>query len=245
MQYAACRWEAYVARVMRGPTLGEQVYAYVRDQIISGHFRPGEVIVESELASALDVSRTPVSNAIIMLKERGLVEERNGRFATLDLTISDVIDLYQCRLAFDGLAAQLAADRINESQLERLESLLDAWEHPGEGVDSKSLWVADLSFHEAIYEASQNSHLIRFSEIAADLLSTYRRVILANLASSRTPGRTQADVRREHEGIFLALQQRDAGAAESLARAHVARVIEYLDSVRSSYIPFVEESSSQ
>lgn len=226
---------------MRGPTLGEQVYAYVRDQIISGQFRPGEVIVESELAAVLKVSRTPVSNAIIMLKERGLVEERNGRFFTLDLTISDVIDLYRCRLAFDGLAAQLAAQRISDAQLHRLEGLLDAWEHPNEGVDSKSLWVADLSFHEAIYQASQNEHLIRFSQIAADLLSTYRRVILANLASSRTPGRTQLDVRREHEGIFVALQRHDADAAESLARSHVERVIEYLESVRSTYLPFGDQ----
>jgi DNA-binding GntR family transcriptional regulator len=212
----------------------------VREQIISGHYRPGAVIVESELASALQVSRTPVSNAIIMLKERGLVEERNGRFVTLDLTISDVIDLYQCRLAFDGLAAQLAAHRITESQLAQLESLLDAWEQPTEGVDSHSLWVADLSFHEALYAASQNRHLIRFSEIASDLLSTYRRVILTNLGSSRTPDRTQMDVRDEHEGIFLALKRRDAEGAEALARNHVANVIAYLETVRSSYLPVME-----
>jgi len=91
MQRAPCGLEHTIPGVSRGPTLGEQVYTYIRQRIVNGFYQPGQTIVESELAAALKVSRTPVSNAVIMLRERGLIDERNGRFITLDLTISDVI----------------------------------------------------------------------------------------------------------------------------------------------------------
>lgn len=221
--------------------MGEQVYTYIRQRIVNGFYRPGQTIVESELATALKVSRTPVSNAVIMLRERGLIEERNGRFITLDLTISDVIDLYQCRLAFDGLAAQLAATRITARELERLEGLLDAWGHSSEESDSQALWVADLSFHGLIYQASDNQHLIRFSEIATDLLSTYRRVILDNLGRKEAASRAKSDVRREHERILEALATRDPHVSEEAAREHVRSVITYLERVHASFSPLTLE----
>lgn len=235
MQRAPCGKESIIPDVSRGPTLGEQVYTYIRQRIVNGYYRPGQAIVESELATALKVSRTPVSNAVIMLKERGLIEERNGRFITLDLTVSDVIDLYQCRLAFDGLAAQLAATRITAKQLERLAGLLDVWGPSSEASDSQALWVADLSFHGLIYQASENKHLVRFSEIATDLLSTYRRVILDNLGRNEAASRSKAQVRCEHERILDALATRDARASEEAARDHVRSVVAYLERIHASF----------
>lgn len=220
--------------IEKGPTLGEQVYAYIREAIVNQRLRPGQPIVESELAVELRVSRTPVSNAVIMLKERGLIEDRGGRFVVLNLSIRDVVDLYECRLAFDGLAARLAAARITDAQLAALERSLDVWEQVIEAPDTNALWVADLSFHGAIYEASGNVHLRRFSEIATDLLATYRRVILDNLASHADQKRTPEDVKAEHMVIFEALRRRDAEASELAARAHIGNVIDFLKRVQLS-----------
>jgi GntR family transcriptional regulator, rspAB operon transcriptional repressor len=230
--------------VARGPTLGEQVYAYIRERIITGYYRPGQIIVESELAHALNVSRTPVSNAVIMLKERGLIEERNGKFVTLDLTLGDVIDLYQCRLAFDGLAAHLAATRVTQERLADLTGLLDVWDQPGEEIDSKTLWEGDLAFHALIYEASANPHLIHFSQIATDLLATYRRVIVENL-SQRVSTRNRSSVREEHAALIDALAMGDPVLAEEAARAHIANVISFLESVRSLVSPTLDVTASR
>lgn len=238
MQHSPCKDGLLVATISRGPSLGNQVYKYIREQIISNVYKPGQIIVESELANNLNVSRTPISNAVIMLKERGLVEEKNGKLAILDLSISDVIDLYQCRLAFDGLAARLAAKRINNDELHRLKVLLEIWEQPVDEFDSNSLWVADLSFHNLIYNVSNNRHLIRFSEIATDLLSTYRRVILSNLSKGNETLRTQANVRREHEHIFDALVTRDSTLAEESARNHIENVILYLEQMQNLAVDF-------
>lgn len=217
--------------IEKGPTLGEQVYAFIREGIVNQRYRPGEMLVESELAVELKVSRTPVSNAVIMLKERGLVEVRGGRFVVLNLSIRDVVDLYRCRLAFDGMAARLAAERVTEAQLYKIESVLDIWEQVIEAPDTNALWVADLGFHSAIYEGSGNAYLQRFSEIATDLLSTYRRVIIENLSSHRDQSRSPEDVRHEHLAIYKALSDRDPDAAEAESRAHIHRVIEFLNRV--------------
>ncbi len=219
--------------IEKGPTLGEQVFEYIREGIVTERLRAGQVLVESELAQELKVSRTPVSNAVIMLKERGLMEERGGKLVVLDLSIHDVIELYQCRLAFDGLAARLAADRITPAQLEALSARMDAWRTVIEVTDTHALWVADLGFHAAVYEASCNKHLRRFSEMATDLLSTYRRVILENLTSHPDQYRSAADVRQEHQAICDALLVRDADAAEGAARAHIGNVIAFLERARA------------
>ncbi len=221
--------------IEKGPTLGEQVYNFIREGIINDRYKPGQVIVESELAQELKVSRTPVSNAVIMLKERGLIEDRSGKFFVLNLSIRDVIDLYECRLAFDGMAARLAAERITSQELQGLASELGVWKQVVEAPDTKTLWVADLNFHAAVYAASRNIHLRRFSEIATDLLSTYRRVILDNLSSRPDQQRTPEDVRREHEAIYEALSARDGDRAEAAARNHIGKVIEFLQRVQLNF----------
>jgi DNA-binding GntR family transcriptional regulator len=229
MQHAG---EGRMAIIERGPNLGEQVYAFVRDRIVSGFYRPGQVINESELAAELEVSRTPVSNALIMLKERGLVEGWQGRLGVPRLTIDDVRDLYRCRVAFDALATRLAAERMSAADLAALERDLHAWD-TAEHDDAQTLWVADLGFHERIYAMSGNRHLIRFAQIAADLVAVYRHATIRRLgayAEAVTP-RTRSDVHAEHRRIFDALGARDPGAAEAAARAHIDKVIAHLDTL--------------
>ena len=173
-----------MASIVRGPTLSEQVYSFTRDRIVNGFYRPGQVLVEAEIASELEVSRTPVSSALIMLKERGLLEERGGKLAVPELSIKDVVDLYRCRLAFDGLATRLASELIADRDLDRLEHHLQVWERPPTDDDLHALWVADLGFHEIIYRVTGNRHLIRFAQIAHELAAVYRRNTIRRLRTN-------------------------------------------------------------
>lgn len=219
--------------VARGPNLGEQVFRLVRERIVGGHYPPGRIINESELAAQLAVSRTPVSNALIMLKERGLVEGRQGRLAVPRLDIDDVRDLYRCRLALDGLATRLAAERVTDADVAALDADLAAWHDDDRGDDSQALWVADLGFHERIYAVSGNRHLVRFAQIAADLVAVYRHNTIRRLGDRQYTAepRTRVDVLDEHRSILEALRRRDPEAAEAAARNHIERVIAHLDSV--------------
>ena len=218
--------------ILREVSLGDQVYALLKERIINGHYNPGEIIIESEVAKDLSVSRTPVSNAFIMLKERGLLEYEANKYKVIKLSLKNVVDLYKCRLAFDGLATSLAAKRIEVQDLRELETLLSNWDASQEDDSANDLWVIDLSFHEKIYALSNNSHLIRFSNIATEILSVYRRVNIAQLPrNTNDERRSRQDVAREHYAIFKALEQRDSELAEKAARDHIHNVIANLQSL--------------
>lgn len=213
----------------RGPNLGERVYDVVRQRIVRGEYRPGELLNESELAAQLQVSRTPVSNALIMLRERGLVESRLGRLCVRRLSMDDVRDLFRCRVAFDGLATRLAAEQVTDLEVADLTADLDAWS-AAEPDDAQALWLADLGFHARIYRLSGNAHLVRFAEMAADLLAVYRHATILQLADrvAASAPRTRYDVERDHRDILAAIAARDPDRAEVAARRHIERVVAHL-----------------
>lgn len=216
--------------VSRGPALREQVYDHIRDRIVSGSLEPGRVLVEVELAAELKVSRTPVSNALVMLKERGLLEDEGGRLRVPLLKLEDVIGLYWCRMGMDGIAARLAAQKITAKDLRLLEKYLKAWESPQREDDLSALWVSDLNFHQHIYKVAGNVHLSRFSEMTVELASVYRRNTIRRMTdpTSRT-SRSRDDVRAEHHAIFEAIAARNPDRAEEAARRHIQMVIKHLE----------------
>ena len=216
--------------ISRGPALRDQVYENLRDRIVSGELRPGQPLVEVELAAQLQVSRTPVSNAMVMLKERGLLEDVGGKLQVPILKLEDVVNLYWCRMALDGLAARLAAERITPKSLQTLEKHLKTWETPQRERDESALWVSDLDFHRLIYEVSGNRHLVRFSEMTVELAAVYRRNTIRRMTDpqSRT-SRSRDDVRAEHQAIFNAIATHHPERAEIAAREHIRMVIKHLE----------------
>lgn len=215
--------------VSRGLALRDQVYNHIRDRIVNGEFEPGRVLVEVEIAAELSVSRTPVSNALVMLKERGLLEDDGGRLRVPTLNLGDVIHLYHCRMALDGLASRLAAERIGKKDLRQLEIYLRAWESPQREDDLAALWVSDLNFHQLIYKVSGNKHLIRFSEMTTELVSVYRRNTIRRMTDPQSDTtRSRNDVRAEHEAIYEAIAAQDPHRAEEAARHHIRMVVQHL-----------------
>lgn len=216
--------------ISKAPALRDQVYAHIRDQIVSGVYPPGKVLVEVEIASELSVSRTPVSNALVMLRERGLIEDDGGRLHVPVLSLDDVVQLYWCRMAHDGLASRLTASRISPGELATLDSYVQAWETPEQEPDHAALWVTDLNFHRLIYQVAGNTHLLRFSEMTLELASSYQRNTIRRMTGPEPrAGRSREDVRGEHRRIVEAIASRDPDAAEAAARAHIHNVIQHLE----------------
>ncbi len=217
--------------ISRSPSLSDQVYAYIRENIIQGHYRPGKQLSEVELAHELKVSRTPVSIALTTLLERGLLEQSGNKLSVPRLTLKDVIDLYVCRLAFDATATRIAAKSISKKDLAQLAKHLKVWEKSSKEDDLYALWVADLSFHEIIYQISNNRHLIRFAQISAELAAVYRRNTIRRLSEDNQQ-RSKEDVRLEHQRIFEALLMHDEDAAERAAKTHIQNVIQHLSTLQ-------------
>jgi len=202
--------------------LREVVGAALRQAITGGILQPGERLMESQLAEELGVSRTPVREAIRKLELDGFVVmlPRRGTYVA-DLSLKDIHDLYEVRTALDSLAAELATERINEEELERLERLVVQISEYAEAGDVDKVAETDGLFHEIIYEASRNSRLIAVIHNNWDQANRYRYRSLAY------PGRLK-DTCDEHRRLVEAIAQRDAALAAQLAAKHIEKAEEIL-----------------
>ena len=140
--------------------LREVVFNTLRQAIITGEFAPGERLMEISLANRLGVSRTPVREAIRKLELEGFVVmiPRRGTYVA-DISIKDINEVYEIRTSLDVLAAGLAAERINDDELETLQRLLvEIGQHIEENNMDKIVEV-DIAFHDVLYQASRNERL--------------------------------------------------------------------------------------
>lgn len=195
--------------------LREVVSEALRDAIVSGVLKPGERLMEIQLAEELGVSRTPVREAIRKLELEGFVVmvPRRGTYVS-DISLKDINEVYEVRTALDVLAAGLAAERITDEETEELERLLvEIAEHIKAG-DMDKIVETDEHFHDVLYKASRNDRLVGIINNLRELLQRFRTV------SMSYPGRL-TNTLDEHRRLVEAISQRDVEAAQQIAREHM------------------------
>lgn len=196
--------------------LREVVCETLRNAIVAGTLKPGERLMEIQVAEELGVSRTPVREAIRKLELEGFVVmiPRRGTYVS-DLSIKDVNEVYEVRTALDVLAAGLAVERITEEELEEMERLLVVFGECIEANDLDKIVEADSKFHDILYKATRNERLIGIVNNLREQLTRFRSL------SMSYPGRLK-DMLEEHTRLVEALGQRNASAARKLANDHMA-----------------------
>ena len=195
--------------------LRELVFESLREAIISGKLAAGERLMEIQMAEEMGVSRTPVREAIRKLELEGLVVmiPRKGAYIA-GLSLKDIADVFEIRSALEGLAAELAAERITDNELEDLERHLVKISEESETGDLDKVVATDTDFHSLIYKASRNQ---RLSQIINNLREQIQRFRTTSLSY---PGRMKAAV-EEHRKIVEALSMRDGELARRLAFEHI------------------------
>lgn len=142
------------------PTLRAHVVQMLSTAILSGKYRPGDRLNESQIARELNISRIPVREALSQLQEQGLVQnrERRGMFVT-NITTEEVLQISSLRLILETEALRLARARMTAEILAELEALVEQMENwDGDLLDARAL---DLQFHRALWRASGNPYLER------------------------------------------------------------------------------------
>ena len=195
--------------------LREVVYETLREAIRTGALRPGERLMEIQLAEELGVSRTPVREAIRKLElERFVVMlPRRGTYVA-NLSLKDINEVFEIRAALDGLAAGLAAERITEEELELMERLLVEIAEHIDQRDNQKIVEADEAFHDILYRASRNERLVGIIYNLREQFTRFRSV------SINYPGRLQNTL-EEHRQLVEAIAQRNAETAQQKAREHI------------------------
>jgi DNA-binding GntR family transcriptional regulator len=200
------------ASAPRTTSRAEFVYRALREAIREGHFRPGERILEEEIAQTLGVSRTPVREALRRLEARGLVETAPGRgMLVVELTGQRVTELYAVREVLEGTAARFAAQHAAPSEIEVLWRLNEELRHVD---DQQRAARINRTFHQAIYEAAHNRYLMQPVNEMHDAMA-----LLPGTTYS-AKGRLESS-REEHVAILNAIAGRDPAAAEEAARRHI------------------------
>lgn len=195
--------------------LREVVFETLREAIIQGDLSPGERLMEVQVAEELGVSRTPVREAIRKLELEGLVVmvPRKGAYVA-DISLRDLSDVFEVRRALEGLAAELAADRATDEEIEELERTLVKISDAIENNRVEDTVELDTQFHELLYAASRNERLRGILSQLREQIHRYR------LQSWTRPNRARVAF-EEHRAIVEAVAERNPELAKERAIAHI------------------------
>lgn len=200
----------------------EQVAQQLRDLIFAGDLSPGAFVDETRLCEQLDISRTPLREALKVLTAEGLIrhEPRRGCFVN-EVTEQDLDDIFPVIALLEGRCAYEAALQASDADIDALHALHDQLERSAAHNNIQDYYAANYAIHEAIIAIAGNKWL-------AQVIRDLRKILkLARLQQLNAPGRLAQSL-AEHMAIFAALKARDAQGAEAAMRTHLTRQREAL-----------------
>jgi DNA-binding GntR family transcriptional regulator len=194
---------------------GIKAYELLRAAIAAGRLKPGARILESELATLLNMSRTPIREAIAALEADGLVtvDGVRGRVVT-KLDYQSIMELYAVREVLESTAAGLAARNASDVEIVALRDMLDLEKEILD--DAGKLADHNRRFHEAIYYCSHNRYILK-------MLEYIQTAMLLLQPAGRTGSERRDTALLEHCAIVDAIEARDPAASEVAIRNHVRR----------------------
>ena len=199
------------------PNLVDQVRDAVLDEIASGQLAPGGRIIQEQIAQALGVSRQPVQQALLLLRNQGVLQDAPGRGLIIaPLDPEHVRNMYDMRAVIEGLACRRAAQINSERAIKQGPAVLEAGRKAVASGSVAKMIAADMRFHEFLYLLSCNP--LVGPALATHLIYT-QRVMGEVLLRDETP----RDIWDQHAQILDAICRQDAELAESLVRQHITQ----------------------
>jgi DNA-binding GntR family transcriptional regulator len=192
-------------------------YDLILEAIDVGVYRPGDRLVESDLADRFGVSRTPIREALQRLETQSLLARDGRSLIVASLDHNQMAELYVVRCELEGLAARLAA---RHAAVEEIKVLSDMVESDAQLLgDSAAMARANRRFHKQIHLASHNRFLVQQLDLV------YRSMALMATTSLAAKGRGE-EALEEHRAILAAITNRDEDAAYSALKAHISLAFE-------------------
>ncbi|MBE2275456.1 MAG: GntR family transcriptional regulator [Rhodobacteraceae bacterium] len=196
----------------------KDAYTLILEAIEAGTYKPGDRLVESELAERLGVSRTPVREALQRLETQAMLTRDGRSLIVASLDHNQLAELYAVRTELEGLAARLAARHATEEEIRVLQSMA-AEDRVLLGGDPSALSRANKRFHKQIHLASHNRFLVQQLDLV------HRSMALMAKTSFAAEGRDEVAL-AEHGTIVAAIAARDGDAAYQALKTHISRAFE-------------------
>jgi DNA-binding GntR family transcriptional regulator len=197
--------------------LSEEAASYVRSLVLSGQLAVGEYVRVGRIAEELEISHTPVREALSALRAEGFLElDRNRGFRVAEtLPAGDLEDLYMVQAFVGGELCARAAERIDDDVLAELDRLCSDFEASAE-TDPEQLELLNREFHDAINDASESRALANFYARTVPISRHFYHLV---------PGWTKFSM-QQHRAILEALRKHDPEAARTQMRTHTAGIAE-------------------
>lgn len=201
-------------------SMRDEVYEKLLKWIMEGTLRPGEKIVDKELAEHMGVSRTPVREALRRLEDKGFVESAANRWTRVaEIPATEPEMIYPIIWTLEKLALSIGIDTMTDEDFSKMEQANAALKKALEDNDPVAASKADDEFHAIFLERSKNTHLVN---ILADLKVRYRRLEV-NYFSGPSQGKSSIE---EHAAIISAVRSGDIALAETLLHANWKRSLD-------------------
>lgn len=210
---------ALMRTLQRHQTLQEQTYQALRAAILSGELAAGQRLVEIQLAKQLQVSRTPIREAMRLLQHESLITvDPNGGMRVAVISVTDAIQLYDCRIALEALSVTGACQNATKSQLRELELIVVQAEKLTKPKPSQlnnfRLLDIDYQFHRLLAQSSGNPWLVSLLDQVFD-----KMLLLRIQTMQQNPD--VLEIRSEHRRVYESVRSRDPETAVETIRAHL------------------------
>jgi GntR family transcriptional regulator, rspAB operon transcriptional repressor len=230
-----------IDRLRNGASAGpasRQVYRALRDAIIATTLAPGQRISENELAERLSVSRTPVREALIRLRDDRFVQivPQLGTFVTR-ISQTALADAQFIRESLECAAVRLAAERADADDIAALRGLVLRQAEVSEHGDHERFALLDDEFHAALCELAGHSVAWEVAQRVKGHLNRVRRLSLPQ-------PRYLEEMVSEHGQVLEALEQGDPDAAEAMLRHHLRMVLSALPAIRAQHPDYFDEEET-
>ncbi|MBS0563527.1 MAG: GntR family transcriptional regulator [Proteobacteria bacterium] len=195
----------------------KDAFTLILEAIERGDYRPGDRLVESDLAERFGVSRTPVREALQRLETQSMLARDGRSLIVASLDHNQLAELYVVRAELEGLAARLAAKHASPEEIRVLQAMIE--DDRAYLADPEAMARANKRFHRQIHLASHNRFLVQQLDLV------HRSMALLATTSLAAAGRSEAAL-AEHEAIVRAIASGNGASAQEALRDHISKAFE-------------------
>ena len=194
--------------------LRDVVFENLRGAIVEGRLKPGERLMEVQLAEQLGVSRKlELEGLVVMLPRKGAY--------VANMSLKDLIDVLEIRASLEGLAASLAAERITDEDIKKLESIVEEFKDGINESNVEALLRKDVEFHECIFKSTNNKKLHQLINSLWEQVYRFRVTYISDYDST-------VNIIEEHKMILDAIKRRDSKLAKKYAMEHIQKAENFM-----------------
>ncbi len=199
--------------------LNQKVYRLLKESIIKGFLEPGTKLLENKIAEEMQVSRTPVREAMQKLVAEGFVKTApNQTMVVTEVSPEDVKEVLQIRGVLEGLAARITAKKINRQEIDELENVVTKMSLHVSRENLSSYCKVDDEFHNLILNICGNKWIIQIRDNLGSFIYRFR------IKSLSIPGRLKHSL-EEHQAIMESLKKHNSEEADRLSKIHMENTV--------------------